>query len=108
MHLQVGAGTGAAVARKFGTLYPVVCMARNPSNYEEVVASINKSGGKAIGISTDVADASSVKSAFLQIEKEFGGVGCAAAIYNASGRFVRKPFMELTEDDFMAGLNVSG
>lgn len=31
-----------------------------------------------------------------------------AAIFNASGRFVRKPFLELTEDEFSAGLDVSG
>jgi hypothetical protein len=29
-------------------------------------------------------------------------------VFNASGKFVRKPFLELTEDDFMAGLDVSG
>lgn len=29
-------------------------------------------------------------------------------MFNASGNFVRKPFLELTEDDFMAGLDVSG
>lgn len=31
-----------------------------------------------------------------------------AAVFNASGRFVRKPFLELTEDDFVTSYNVSG
>jgi NAD(P)-dependent dehydrogenase (short-subunit alcohol dehydrogenase family) len=31
-----------------------------------------------------------------------------AAVFNASGRFVRKPFLDLTEDEFFAGLDVSG
>ncbi|KAK3077772.1 hypothetical protein LTS18_009349 [Coniosporium uncinatum] len=105
----VGPGTGAAVARKFSAAYPVVLMARNPDNYEDLVKEINGNGGKALGISTDVASSDSVKAAMEKVEGEFGeGVGCAAAIFNASGKFVRKPFLELTEDEFMAGYDVSG
>ena len=122
----VGPGTGAAVARKFATSYPVVLMARKPDSYNDLVKEINEKGGKAVGISTDVADAKSVKSAVGQIKEEFGsGVGAAvschrgfgmsesadctlqAAIFNASGGFHRKPFLELNEEDFMSGLNVS-
>lgn len=68
----VGPGTGAAVARKFSKAYPVALLARKPESYQFLVEEINGNGGKAIGISTDVADASSVKNAFGQIEKEFG------------------------------------
>jgi len=103
----VGPGTGAAVARKFALAYPVVLLARNPENYESLVSEINKSGGKAIGISTDVSSASSVKSAFKTIESEFGGASCAAAVFNASGRFVRKSLLELSEEEFVAGFDVS-
>jgi len=105
----VGPGTGAAIARKFALAYPVVLMARKPDNYDSLVKEINNKGGKAIGISTNVADASSVKSAMGKIEKEFGsGVGCAAAIFNASSGFVRKPFLEMSETDFTTGYEVSG
>ncbi|KAF2088870.1 NAD(P)-binding protein [Saccharata proteae CBS 121410] len=105
----VGPGTGAAVARKFAAQYPVVLLARNPDNFDSLVSEINGAGGKAVGISTDIADAGSIKSAFDGIKKEFGGdVGLAAAVFNASGRFVRKPFLELTEDEFVAGYDVSG
>ena len=103
----VGPGTGASVARKFALSYPVVLLARSPENYESLVKEINKSGGKAIGISTDVASAKSVKDAFGKIEEEFGGQGCAAAVFNASGRFVRKSVLELTEEEFTAGFEVS-
>lgn len=104
----VGPGTGAAVARRFARSYPVALLARQSSSYEPLVGEINKSGGKAIGISADVADSSSVKNAFEVIGNNFGAEArCAAAIFNASGRFARKPLMELTEDDFMAGLDVS-
>jgi len=104
----VGPGTGAAVARKFAANYPVVLLSRSAENYNDLVKEINDKGGKAIGISTDVADAKSVQNAADVIKKEFGSeVGAAAAVFNASGRFVRKPFLDLTEDEFFAGLNVS-
>lgn len=103
----VGPGTGAAVARRFAKAYPVVLMARNPDNYNSLVDEINKSGGKAIGISTDVSSSDSVKSAFGKIDQEFPGAGAAAAVFNASGRFARKPLLELTEEDMVASWEVS-
>lgn len=103
----VGAGTGAAVARRFAQAYPVILLARNPENFQPYVDEINKSGGKAIGISTDLGDNASIANAFKQIESEFPGAPIAAAIYNASGRFVRKPLLELSVEDFMAGYEVS-
>jgi NADP-dependent 3-hydroxy acid dehydrogenase YdfG len=74
----VGPGTGASVARKFAKTYPVVLLARKPENYEDLAKEINGSGGKAIGISTDVSDPKSVKNAVEAIKKEFGtNVGAA-------------------------------
>lgn len=104
----VGPGTGAAVARKFGQQYPVALLARKPENYEPYVKEINDAGGKAIGISTDLSDASSIKAAFQKIESEFGGAGCAAAVFNASGSFLRKSILDLSEQEFTAGYQVSG
>lgn len=104
----VGPGTGAAVARKFGLQYPIALLARDPGNYEPYVKEINDTGGQAIGISTDVSDANSIRSAFQKIEAEFGTAGCAAAIFNASGRFLRKSVLDLTEEEFTAGYEVSG
>jgi NADP-dependent 3-hydroxy acid dehydrogenase YdfG len=76
----VGPGTGAAIARKFALSYPVVLLARNPDNFQELVKEINGNNGKAIGISTDVSDAASVSNAFSEVEKHFGkGVGAAVS-----------------------------
>jgi NADP-dependent 3-hydroxy acid dehydrogenase YdfG len=76
----VGPGTGAAVARRFSKNYPVVLLARTPESYNEIVKEINSSGGKAIGISTDVSSAESVANATAEIKKEFGeGVGAAVS-----------------------------
>ena len=103
----VGPGTGAAVARKFGATYPVVLLARNPENYEELVQEINKNGGKAMGVSADVSSEESVKSAFDKIKEEHKDASCAAAIFNASGKFVRSPLLEMKVDDFAAGWQVT-
>lgn len=104
----VGPGTGAAVARKFAATYPVVLLARKSESYSEIVKEINGKGGKAIGVSTDVSDEESVRNAIKEAEKEFGGnVGAAAAVFNASGGFVRKPFLEVSLDDFSRSWDVS-
>ena len=36
------------------------------------------------------------------------GAPLAAAIYNVGGRFVRKPFLELSDEDFEAGWEANG
>jgi NAD(P)-dependent dehydrogenase (short-subunit alcohol dehydrogenase family) len=80
----VGPGTGAAVARRFAKAYPVVLLARKASSYDALVKEINGNGGTAIGISADVSDEASIKSAFAEVEKQFGAnVGAAAAVFNA-------------------------
>ncbi|KAJ9626123.1 uncharacterized protein PV06_05082 [Exophiala oligosperma] len=104
----VGPGTGASVARRFAQTYSVALLARNPANYEPLVKEIEAAGGKAIGISTDCSDSKSVKSAFEQLKKETGGASLAAAIYNVGGRFVRKPFLDLSEEEFEAGWEANG
>jgi len=104
----VGPGTGASVARKFALKYPVALLARNPTNYEPIIKEIEAAGGKAIGISTDVADGKSVVNAFEKIKAAMGGAQLAAAVFNVGGKFIRKPFLELTEDDFMVGMEANG
>jgi len=86
----------------------VVLLARNPANYESIVTEIKKAGGHAIGISTDVSSPSSVKSAFTEIEKEFKGKQLAAAIFNVGGKFVRKPFLETTVEEYETGFESNG
>lgn len=80
-------------------------LSRTPSNFEPLVQEINSSGGKAIGISTDVSDPNSVKSAFDEIEKQFPDSPLAASIFNPAGGFVRKPFLELTNEDYAGALD---
>jgi NAD(P)-dependent dehydrogenase (short-subunit alcohol dehydrogenase family) len=96
----VGPGTGASVARKFAKTYPVVLLARKPENFESLADEI--------GVSTDVSSKDSLSNALSAIKKEFGdNVGAAAAIFNASGGFMRKPFLEIDPSVFEQSLNVS-
>lgn len=100
--------SGASVARTFAKTYSVALLARKAANYEPLVKEINDAGGHAIGISTDASDSKSVISAFEQIKKEIGDGSLAAAIYNVGGYFIRKPFLELTEEDMEAGWAANG
>jgi NAD(P)-dependent dehydrogenase (short-subunit alcohol dehydrogenase family) len=86
--------------------YPVALLARNPANYEPLIKEIEAAGGKAIGISTDVTDGKSVANAFEKIKAAMTGAQLAAAVFNVGGQFIRKPFLELNEDDFMAGMEL--
>ncbi|OAA66439.1 short chain dehydrogenase reductase [Niveomyces insectorum RCEF 264] len=106
----VGPKTGRSVALKFAKAYPVVLLARRPESYESIVAEINKAGGKAVGISTDITDQKSVEAAFARIGKEetFAGAGLAAAIYNASSRAGSpKPFLDVTLEELEASLGAN-
>lgn len=100
----VGAGTGRSVALKFAKTYPVVLLARKPESYASVVDEIKKSGGQAVGISTDTADPKSVASAFEAIEKELPDKKLAAAIFNVGAGFSRKGFLEQSLQDLESSL----
>lgn len=58
----VGPGTGRSVAIRFSKAYPVVLLSRHQESYQDVVAEVNNAGGKAIGVSIDAADPSSLAS----------------------------------------------
>jgi NAD(P)-dependent dehydrogenase (short-subunit alcohol dehydrogenase family) len=96
------------VARRFAKAYPVVLLARSPSSYRPVAEEINANGGHALGISTDLTDSKSVSAAFEEIKQKFPDTALAAAIFNPGGRLVRKPFLEITEDEFVEGALFQG
>ncbi|KAH0362589.1 hypothetical protein KCU65_g7900, partial [Aureobasidium melanogenum] len=105
----VGPGTGAAIARRFASSYPVVLLARKEESFKSVVADIKANGGSAVGIETDVSIESSLRAAFEQVNSTFGSdSACAAAVFNASGSLVKKPFLELSEEEFTRPYAVSG
>jgi len=95
---------GHAVALRFAKSYPVILLSRRPESYVDTVKEIEASGGRAIGIPTDVTDQASVQSAFATARKELPGLKLAAAVYNANSGFVYKPFLEQTIENLDNGL----
>ena len=59
-----------------------------------------------------MADEESVTNAFAEIEQVSKGWGAdgglAAAVFNVGGGFVRKPFLELSRDEFEGGWKSNG
>ena len=37
-----------------------------------------------------------------------GDAQLAAAVFNVGGSFIRKPFLELTEEEFLSGMDANG
>lgn len=92
------------MALRFAKAYPVVLLARKPESYDDLVAEITKSGGKAIGISTDASDPASITSAFASIKKELPDSKLAAAVFNVGGGFGIKPFLETSVEELQTSL----
>ncbi|CEJ81586.1 hypothetical protein VHEMI01706 [[Torrubiella] hemipterigena] len=102
----VGAGTGAAVAKKFAKEYPVALLARSEQFADSLAAEINAEGGSAVSYKADVSDETSIEAAMNQIRIAFG-TKCAAAVFNASSRPFPKPFSWQSPYDLRHGLDIS-
>lgn len=104
----VGPGTGSAIARRFAQTYPVVLLARSQQSLDPVAREIKENGGSAIGIPTDVTSASGMTTTIDQVKAHFGSnIGIAAAVYNVASKFVRKPFLEQSSEEFLGSLEPS-
>jgi NAD(P)-dependent dehydrogenase (short-subunit alcohol dehydrogenase family) len=99
-----GSGTGRSAALRFAQSYAVLLLARSEASYQPIVDEIRASGGTALGVAADAADASSVAAALARAKAEWPDRRLAAAIYNANAGFSAKPFLELTEADLDVGL----
>ncbi len=96
------------MARRFAQNYSVALLARKSANYAPIVDEINAAGGKAVGISVDCSDGKSVSAGFQELKKEMGGASLAVSVYNVGGRFIRKPFLELSDEEFESGWEANG
>jgi NADP-dependent 3-hydroxy acid dehydrogenase YdfG len=90
-----GRGFGRSIAERFGAEgAKVAVMARNLSQLEEVVASIEAAGGKALAIGGDVTQVTDVDRAVSAVEERFGPI---TAFVNNAG--VAGPFGPIWEVD---------
>ncbi|TQV98805.1 hypothetical protein V2A60_007496 [Cordyceps javanica] len=102
----VGAGTGAAVARRFAKQYPVALLARSPDFARNLATEIEAEGGTAVSYKVDVADEEDMLRVFGEITEKFGTI-CAAAIFNASSRPFPKPFLWQAQGDMEYALAIT-
>lgn len=101
------AGTGAAVAKRFSSLgYHLALLSRRAESSQPVQDEILKAGGHAATFPTDVSDIESVKRTFADISQKLPGA-IEVAVFNASGSFVKKDFLELQPQDLDTALKVS-
>ncbi len=89
--IGVGAGLGAALARRFAAEYAVALVARDRGKLEELAGNLDVAGGRTLVVPADVSQAEEIHAAFEQIRAELGDVD--ALLYNAAMR----PFGRLME-----------
>lgn len=92
-------GIGAAIARRLAREGAAVAItfANSPAKAEEVVGEIRKSGGNALAIRADSADAAAVRSAVQETVKSLGRLD---VLVNNAGLAVIAPIGEFALEDF--------
>ncbi len=96
--LGVGAGLGAAVARRFAREgFAVGLMARREESLAAAREEVEGSGGTALAVAADATDAASVASAFDRVREELGEP--EVFVYNA-GAFQMGGILELSPEQF--------
>lgn len=92
------AGVGRAVAREFAKRGAHIgLLARGDDGLQGAKEDVERLGGRAIAIPTDVADADQVEAAASQVEDEFGPIDIWV---NNAMVSVFKPFADFTPDEF--------
>jgi 3-oxoacyl-[acyl-carrier protein] reductase len=92
-------GIGAAIAKRLAADGAAVAITYSSGQQkaDEVVRSIESTGGRAVAIRADNTDASAVKSAVAEAARKLGGLD---VLVNNAGIAVIKPLEELSLDDF--------
>jgi len=84
--------------------YACGLIARTQSQLEETADLIRRAGGKALVTPTDVSKREQVLAAVERVEKELGPI---SVLINNAGAYLRKPLLEITEEDFDFQLKVN-
>lgn len=87
----VGAGLGAALARRFAAAYDVALVARDRDKLDALATEITGAGGRALAVPADVSKAAEITAAAERVRDELGPV--EVLLYNAAMR----PFGRLME-----------
>jgi len=102
-------GIGRAVAERLAADGTAVGVhyAGNKDRAEQVVATIEQAGGRAVAVGGDVADPEAMAEAFDAVEAAFGGID---VVVHTAGVMVLAPIVELDLDDLdrMHRTNIRG
>jgi NAD(P)-dependent dehydrogenase (short-subunit alcohol dehydrogenase family) len=100
-----GRGIGRDIAQRVAREgYACGLIARTQSQLEETADLIRKAGGKALVTPTDVSKREQVLAAVERVEKELGPI---SVLINNAGAYLRKPLLDITEEDFDFQLKVN-
>lgn len=102
-------GIGRAIAERLADDGAIVVVNYNQSEEKAkgVVTGIQAKGGKAVAIQADMGQVADARRLVIDAVKQFGRLDI---LVNNAGRFMPKPLMETTEDDFdsIVALNAKG
>jgi NAD(P)-dependent dehydrogenase (short-subunit alcohol dehydrogenase family) len=100
-----GRGIGREIAQRMAREgYACGLIARTKSQLEETAELIRQQGGKALVTPTDVSKREQVVAAVDAVERELGPI---SVLINNAGAYLRKPFTEISEEDFDFQLKVN-
>ena len=100
-----GRGIGRDIALRMAKEgYAVGLIARTKSQLDETAELIRAQGGKAVVTPTDVSRRDQVVAAVETVERELGPI---SVLINNAGAYLRKRFIEITEEDFDFQLKVN-
>jgi 3-oxoacyl-[acyl-carrier protein] reductase len=99
-------GIGAAVAKSLAAAGAAVTVnySSGKDGADRVVADIKASGGKAVAVKGNVANAADVKRLFDETKKAFGAVD---VLVNNAGVYQFQPLDDITEDEFHRHFNTN-
>jgi 3-oxoacyl-[acyl-carrier protein] reductase len=93
-----GGGLGSGICPALAAAGAAVAVAgRTKGKLENVAASVNAAGGRAIAVEADIADSASVAAMTDRVVSELGGIDI---LVNNAAVYHRKPWTEITEADW--------
>jgi NAD(P)-dependent dehydrogenase (short-subunit alcohol dehydrogenase family) len=100
-----GRGIGRDIAQRMAKEgYAVGLIARTKSQLDETAELIRAQSGKAVVTPTDVSRRDQVVAAVATVERELGPI---SVLINNAGAYLRKRFVEISEEDFDFQLKVN-